>query len=250
MMRKTLTSLVLAAALSTSASWAVGPIDFNADFTNTGWWTAYDIALVLAGNEQIDGTYDGEAPKYLHFRNFCRTTDGSTTTLHWQAPWDETTNTPGAITPGKTIHVGYSTPDNTSTILDAYWTDVYGGRIPGGGIAITAAHIDQAGVTISNSFKDRISISNLSYNLYPTRLDLRQLVGANQALMADLRPLGGPAVLSIDPGQSLRFDFPSPVPPGYAAVVVFNQGGATSTANALSFTQAVPGQGAPVDAVP
>jgi len=68
--------------------------------------------------------------------------------------------------------------------------------------------------------------------------------------MADLRPLGGPAVLSLEPGQSLRFDFPSPVPAGYAAVVVFNQGGVASTANALSFTQAVPGPGAPVDAVP
>jgi hypothetical protein len=249
MMRKTLTSLVLAAALSTSASRAVGPVDFNADFTNTGWWTAYDIALVLAGSEKIDGTYDGVAP-YLHFRNFCHTTDGSTTTLHWQAPWDDSTNAPGAITPGKTIHVGYSTPDNTSEILDAYWTNEYGGRIPGGGIAITRAHIDQAGVTISNSFKDRISISNLSYNLYSTRLGLGQLVGANQELMADLRPLGGPAVLSLEPGQSLRFDFPSPVPPGYAAVVVFNQGGVASTASALSFTQAVPAQGTPVDAVP
>jgi len=246
-MRKTLTSLVLAAALSTSASQAVGPIDFNADFTNTGWWTAYDIALVLAGNEQIDGTYDGEAPKYLHFRNFCRTTNGSTTTLHWQAPWDETTNTPGTITPGKTIHVGYSTPDNTSTILDAYWTDAYGGRIPGAGIAITWGHIDQAGVTISNSLKDRISISNLRYNLRATSLRLGDLVGANEALMSDLLPLSGPGGITLDPGQSVRFNFPSPVPVGYSAVVVFNEFGGNSAdggdlangaAQALVFSQA------------
>jgi hypothetical protein len=238
-MRKTLTTLVLAATLSTSVSWAMGPVDFNADFLNTGTVTAYDIALVLAGNETIDGTYNGEG-SYPHFRNFCQTSDGSTTTMHWQSPWNESTGNPVPITPGTTVHVGYSTPDNTSEILDAYWTDQGGGRIPGGGIAITWGHIDQAGVTISNSLKSRISIRNLRYNLFPQRWPLADLVGTNQALSDSLLPLPGPAALTLDPGQSARFEFPSAIPPGYAAVVVFNEGGSEGAANALVFSQTTP----------
>jgi hypothetical protein len=245
MMRKTLFSVVLAAALSTSASHAAGPVDCNVDLRNLGPWTAYDVAIVLAGNEKIDGTYDGVAP-YLHFRNFCQSTDGSTTTLHWQTPWNETTNTPGVITPGTTIHVGYSTPDNTSEILDAYWTDEDGGRIPGAGIAITGGHIDHSGVTISNSLRSRISISNLRYNLYgiDSRLPLGALVGANEQLMASLRPLGGTEVVTLNPGESLRVNFPSPVPDGFSALVVFTEESGdpktNAAAQALVFTQAQP----------
>ncbi|HEY3568074.1 MAG TPA: hypothetical protein VGP73_09080 [Thermoanaerobaculia bacterium] len=238
-MRKILTTLVLA-TLSTSVSWAAGPVDFNADFLNTGSVTAYDIALVLAGNETIDGTYNGGTSGYPHFHNFCQSTDGSTTTLHWQTPWDDATNSPVPITPGTTVHVGYSTPDNTSEVIDAFWTDQSGGRIPGGGIAITRGHIDQSGVTVSNSLKSRISISNLRYNVYAQAWPLAGLVGANEALIGSLLPLPGPGAVTLDPGQSVRLDFPSAVPPGYSAVVVFNEGGAEGAANALVFTQAAP----------
>jgi hypothetical protein len=237
-MRKILITLVLT-TFSTSASWATGPIDFNADFTNTGTVPVYDIAVVLAGNETIDGTYNGEG-KYPHFRNFCQTSDGSTTTLHWQSPWNEATGNPVPITPGTVVHVGYSTPDNTSEVIDAYWTDLDGGRIPGNGIAITWGHIDQAGVTISNSLSHRISISNLEYHFSSTSWPLAGLVGANDELRATLQPLPGPGAVTLEPGQSVRFNFPSPVPAGYSAVVVFNEGGPESAAQALVFSQATP----------
>ncbi|HKI05382.1 MAG TPA: hypothetical protein VKK31_25605 [Thermoanaerobaculia bacterium] len=228
-MRKTLPLLALTAALAIPAS----AVDINTDLYNLGPATAYDVAIVLEGFEQIDSTYDGWWPYFAnyHFRTFTKSYSGFNTVLHWENPYDETQTppVPTAIPPGTTIHVGYSTVDNTSKIIDMYWTDKNGGRILGGGIAVVGGHIDQAGVTFSNTLSGQISISNIRYALVPTAVELADLTVRNAELMATLQPLPGPGGVTLDRGQSFRVNFPQPVPAGWAAIVVYDTNGGTAT---------------------
>lgn len=243
-MRKALPLFVLTAALALH----VQAMDFNADIMNLGPATAYDIAIVLEGWEQIDDTYDGDSAPYdkYHFRTFTKSYNGLSTVLHWEHPYDETASPPAprSIPPGAEIHVGYSTPDDTSKVIDMYWTDAWGGRIFGGGIAITGGHIDVAGVTFHNSLSSRLSISNLRYATPNVPLRLDALNRWNSGLMQTLRPLPGPGGITLAPGQTIFVPFPQQILPGQPVIVVYDTTGPVAedagAARSVVFVQDIP----------
>ena len=243
-MRKTLSLLALTAALALP----VQAVDINVDLNNLGPATAHDVAIVLQGFEMIDGTYDGWFPFFAdhHFRTFSKSFDGLNTTLHWEHPYDETLvpPAPAPIFPGNIIHVGYSTPDKTSTIIDMYWTDLFGNRIHGGEIAVVGGHIDVGGVTFHNTLKSRISISNLRYQFRNVPVRLEELTARNPNVMGALLPLPFPGAITLEPGQSVRVAFPHPALPGHAAIVVYDTIGPSANgapaARSITFVQDVP----------
>jgi hypothetical protein len=230
-MRRLWTVLALGAFLAAPLS----AVDINCDITNVGTATAYDVAIVLAGMEQIGITYDGWPFHPDHrFRSFTKSYTGANTVLHWQSCYDETKTppVPTSIPPGTTIHVGYTTADHTSTIIDFYWTDQNGGRILGGGIAITGGHIDVNGVTFSNALRNLVSISNARFVILPQPRPLSDLTIRNDELMASLQPFPGPAGITLQPGESFSLPFPQPLPPGATAIVVYDTSSSAEGANA------------------
>src|SRR5580704_2621458 len=99
--------------------------DVNKDLRNLGP-AAHDLAVVLSGPETIIAHYDGYPSG--NFASFSNGLSGSNQLLRWQNFWDGNDN---RIENGQVIHVGWTTADHSSSILDMYWTDVCGNRIPG-----------------------------------------------------------------------------------------------------------------------
>jgi hypothetical protein len=186
----------LACALGASAATATingggGPtaVQCNYDLTNTGSKAAFDVAIVLQGSVSFSEFYNGVfggAPTV--------TTAGGYTTLHWTSP-------PNAIGTNDKIHVGY-TPAGTSDcpVVDIYWTDENGSRIPSSFVGTAWNHLTSTSVTITNRSFHTIQVRDVRWACQATALPLAALNASNDYLSRSMVAIGDAATLA--PGES------------------------------------------------
>ncbi|MCP3139475.1 hypothetical protein [Pyxidicoccus xibeiensis] len=219
--------------------------DYNCDLTNAGGTTAYDIAVVLSGTENITSTFDGYSDgSFLHghFHNVTHTpTAAGDTVIHWMNM--EGNDSP--IPPGKTIHVGWQSEDCKSTIKDMYWTDKYHRRIRGSVVHDTSHGIFYRDsrwpvLNLGNWLETRVPITvrNLRFAVVPRALPLAALASNNRELVASLRPVSD-AAITLAPGQEVSVAIPAAVEPDQAVVAFFETGLEGSAARVGNFVQQV-----------
>jgi hypothetical protein len=224
-MRKTLITLALFSVLAGPAA----AYDCNIDLKNTGFRTAWDVAVVLEGQENVTGTYNGV------FQSMCHDRTGTDTILHWEnpkgAPFDD------GIQPGEEIHVGWSVADGNSRPRDMYWTDEFGRRIPGSKIMTVTGYIGTGGIVFSNGTPDYVVIGPPKYTVRDRAWALADLVVANAELMGALTPLAADSV-TLAPGAELFVPYPAGgVPVGATVVSVYETTSPGGAAQARVFVQ-------------
>jgi hypothetical protein len=246
---KSLASYVLALALPAVAAATVNggappPVQVNKDLTNLGP-AAYDVAIVLAGQETITDWFDGHhsGPKVGWFDSR-DVTQGANTIIHWQTfsdvDIDEADNN-GQIDTNQTIHVGFSTADGDHKILDMYWTDPDGRRIPGSVVYDEDAHATYRGDrftwTWANELAEAapVSVGNIRYAVLSEPLPLAQLNSENAVLADALRPLDPGFVLA--PGEQRAIELPVSVPAGSAVLTVYESSAPESGAVVVNYIQ-------------
>lgn len=204
--------------------------DTNVDLKKQGGDDAWDVAIVLAGDEHVTNTYDGYSS--CHFDTKTIDSAGSNTVIHWETP----TGSVGGdgIQDGEVIHVGFSTADHDADIVDSYWTDEDGARIFGSKILIVGGHIGRDRVRVTNNFPLVAEVS-VRAATFDGALPLEVLNARNDELMAQLEPLGGPFILL--PGDEMVLPFEMPAPDGGAVVVLIESQGDGSQAVAMNFQQ-------------
>lgn len=210
--------------------------DVNKDLKNLGP-AAYDIAVVLAGTESVVAHYDGYP--WANFGGFSNGPIGPNHLLHWQYFWDGTDN---RIDNGQIIHVGWSTADHSSTVVDMYWTDQCGRRIPGSIVYnITSNWTYESSrrectATWTNHFDNEplVEISNIQFAVRPERYNLADLNGANEELVRSLQPLTDRRV-TLCHGQT----FSASIPDSFAqnVVLVYDVNSRGSAAASRDFVQ-------------
>lgn len=132
MLKKAL--LVIATVLVVTSSVMAYDWYFNKDLYNVnvfGMQPAYDLAVIIPANCTVGWHYDGYQSRY-HFHNFTNYTIASVfRILHWSYPHnDSRPNPPHPIPFLQFVHVGAAGWGRPFRILDMYWTDKYGARIP------------------------------------------------------------------------------------------------------------------------
>ncbi|HXU45859.1 MAG TPA: hypothetical protein VN783_10050 [Thermoanaerobaculia bacterium] len=166
-------------------------IQCNYDLTNTGSKDAYDVAVVLKGNVSVSGFYNGI------FGSPTVTVVGGNTVLHWANP-------PGPVGKNDKIHVGY-TPVGTSDcpVIDIYWTDASGNRIPTSFVGTAWNHTTGTSVTITNRSFGNILISDVQYACQSAPLPLDALNATNEYLAQAMVPIAGTFTLGAGETQVL-----------------------------------------------
>lgn len=215
------------------------PLDVNKDLTNRGP-AAYDLAIVLQGLETLTNSFNGHTggDKVGWFDAPSTTTVGGNTVIHWQNFADGTDN---QINNNQTIHVGFSTADGTHTIVDMYWTDIHGNRIPGSVVYdVSTGQTYKSGQLNwqwANNFATaaQISVSNVRYAVFPQPFPLAQLNGENAELARALATLTPDFVLG--PGEQRSIALPASVPQGSAVITVYETSAPGTGANLVNFVQ-------------
>ncbi len=239
-MRLSMTIAWAALAMITSA--ALG-YDVNKDLVNTGTQPAHDLAIVLAGTETVTGHYDGYPGR--RFGSFSWGPSGANTLLHWQNVIEPSGN--GVIDPGEMVHVGWTTADHSSHVLDMYWTDASGNRIPGSKILnVTSGWTyETAGFVVvdwHNIFTTDwgevfpIEILELAVGVFPEPWPLAELNWENQLLNDMLVPMPGGSFV-VGPQEAMTLTLPFDVPPGSAVVLRYFVTGPGSDAFATDWVQ-------------
>jgi hypothetical protein len=224
------------AGLSLLWAFSVLAYDVNKDLRNLGP-AAYDIAVVLAGNESIIGHYDGYPSG--KFASFSHGPHGANYRLHWQHFWDGNDN---RIDNGQVIHVGWSTADHASSVLDIYWTDQCGERIAGSVVYnITSGwtYESSSGVchaTWNHNFagESLVEISNIQFATSFDSYALADLNGQNRVLAQNLRPLHDGNVTLCN-NQSFSIAIPESL--GRSVVLVYDVNARDSSAQSRDFVQ-------------
>lgn len=230
--------LLISSFLGTSSARA--NYNINKDLVNLGP-TAYDLEVILQGATPILSHYDGPYPSGITFGTFSAQVKGRTTRLHWQSP-----NRP--INTGETVHVGWTTP-NHATILDMFWTDRAGRRIPGSVVHETAAHGFNNGMSFSMSLDNyfagkgmplkHLLVSDIQYAVLSDPIPLEDLNGGNQGLAAQLQPLD--LEFDIPPGESICFPLPES---GNVVVLVYQVTTPDGQSQSQDFVQIVAAEAA------
>jgi len=117
-------ALVFGALSTTSFGYEV-----NKDLKNLGA-AASDLTVVLSGTENVASHFDGYTSGTLQgrFKSFATGPSGANTEMKWDNFVDGGNN---QIDTNQTIHVGWSTSDNSSNVKDMFWTDATGQRMSG-----------------------------------------------------------------------------------------------------------------------
>lgn len=226
-----LSLFALLAARSASADYCI-----NKDLVNLGP-PAYDIAVLITGNQPISLHYDGWTGAV--FSSFTTTLSGANELLHWQNL--NGTNAPiptGSGSGPAQVHVGWCTvsPNN---ILNMYWTDLSGAQIPTGIVDQVGGHASTnstPGVLWDNTTNHPITVGHVYYAHFPTRWPLAQLNRNNRTLAAALQPVPGGTSVTIDAGKSAGLTLPN-VKSGDWVVIVHDVTGAKSQAAVTDFVQ-------------
>jgi hypothetical protein len=241
---KFLQFIVVLLVLTVLSTLGLQGYDVNKDLKNLGP-IAFDVAVVLNGHEDVIAHYDGyqSGSKHGHFSiyNPGKDADGNTI-LHWQGFTDGDNN---AIDNGQVIHVGWSTKDKSSKVIDMYWTNYQGRRIMGNVIInITPGWVTTDGmvdVTWRNDFVQPsiINIRNLHFTTTDMEIPLAELNAENNFLQNNLIafPTGGD--FDIAPGEEVTLRIPTVVLNGTALVLRYEVMGTGSDAEALDFVQFV-----------
>lgn len=220
-------TLILALAVSPLAAY-----DCNIDIKNTGTQVAWDVAVVLEGIENITRTFDGYSTG--RFQTLTKNTSGPNTVLHWEHPTGSIAG--NGIDPNEIIHVGWSTTDQNSHVVDMYWTGEEGERLFGSNIRVTLAQIIGNRVTFSHAFASAgVDLRHIRYSIRPHRWDLPLLNPSNATLMASLRPLE--SFLHLEPGDVVTLTIPEAVPAGAAVTLVYEAGSPDSDGLSTVFVQ-------------
>jgi hypothetical protein len=243
---KSLASLALAFVLPAAATavqnGAGGPggVQVNKDLQNLGP-AAYDVAIVLQGSETLTNSFNGYHSGDIvgWFNAPTTTTVGGNTVIHWQTFRDDDNN---QIDRNQTIHVGYST-NGSHTVVDMYWTDINGNRIPGSVVYDVKANAtyrtNRFSWTLSNQFANAadIAISNVRFAVLSSPLPLGDLSRNNIELANALSAIDGG--LTLAPGEARSIDLPVAVAPGSAVVLVYEVSAPESSAVVTNYVQAI-----------
>jgi hypothetical protein len=223
--------LSLLAARSASADYCI-----NKDLVNLGP-PAYDIAVLITGNQPITFHYDGWTG--MVFNTFTPTLSGANELLHWQNLNGINAPIPTGSGSGPAqVHVGWCTlsPNN---ILNMYWTDLSGAQIAGSIVDQVGGHASgssTAGVQWDNATNHPITVSHVYYARFSTRWDLGQLNRNNTSLKNALLPVSGGTSIIIAAGRSATLSLPG-VKSGDWVVVVHDVTGSQSKAAVTDFVQ-------------
>ena len=229
--------------------WAPGNARWywNKDFHNGGRDTAYDFVVVFREpnvqlNWHLDGLWTGFSYHGLitpfstydhHFKNFQTWQANGHTYVRWWNP-----NVP--IPPCNIVHVGLGGTDAvTPTVIDWYWTDRNGRRIPRSVVRNLGWHgrnvsgnnfrvvlpnvitpLDSAGGVIQDSWAvpTPVRVSNLRYVLTSEAIPLYDLTSFNRRLNDSLLQPYSPDTARVAPGDSVALTFPNAQPGQYAIV--------------------------------
>ncbi len=236
--------LILTLASLTTSTAAFADYCINKDFTNTGSVPAYDIIILITGNQPINTIFYGFAAGPIPgtslvsagiFKNFSALLQGGNELLHWQ-------NLNGAndvINPGAFVHVGWCT-SSANNMVNVQWSDINGAPLPGSVIQETGVEPwPNHGLQWQNIFATDTApavIGNIRYALLAAPFTLDQLNPANDQLVGELKPLPGPATVTLAPGAS----FTAPVPGGTTGqwvAVVYDVNGKGSGAATTDWVQ-------------
>lgn len=242
-MKYKLLPLIALAALAAAHADAHAGRCVNKDLKNLGP-TAYDVAVVLSGNQYIPWHYDGYAlgtgnGKEGVFSSFSVAAPGSDTLLHWQDFWDGVDT---AINTGQTIHIGWCT-SGKSSIRNMYWTDRNGRPLPLSIIYNIVPWYSQDAAGFSravfvNLFGRPIFIRKLAIAVVPVALPLDRLNTENGELAAAMQPVPGGEGILVDAGARVEIPLPG-VNLGDTVVARFSVDGSEGSAEALDFVQAI-----------
>lgn len=224
--------------------------DVNKDLKNLGP-DAHDLAVVLSGSETVTSHYDGYPiglPKGGKFGSFAHgpNADGNTV-MHWQNFKDGKDTT---INTGQVIHVGWSTSDHSSSVIDMYWTGKDGQRLPGSVIFNLTSNwrYEQSFVWVNwlheYAGNSAIEIRNVHFAVIAAPIPLDTLNTENAMLDEQLQPLPGGENFEIVPGEEVSLQIPEEVMPGSAVVLRYEVLGTGSDAESLDFVQFVVEDGA------
>jgi hypothetical protein len=211
-MSKYMTVLIIGMVLILSAPLVA--YDVNKDIHNRKNPSAYDVAVILKGTETVTAHFDGytAGTKRGRFGTFTWGPDGANTKLHWQSFTDGDNN---AIDSCQTIHIGWSTGDHNSEILDMYWTDIAGQRIPGSSLYNITTNWTYASLDLylqwHNVFTpdggsgDTIKVITVYYAELDNAIPLDSLNTENPTLASQLQLIGDDTVaIAAGGGYSLR----------------------------------------------
>jgi len=205
--------------------------DTNVDLKKQGGDTAWDVAIVLAGQEDTTDTYDGYPSG--RFQTVTVDSAGANTVIHWENPTGSVAG--DGITDGEVVHVGFSTADHDASIADSYWTDENGARIFGSTVLIVGGHVGSDWVTVENTFPMAADIRSIRVGTFPAPLPLADLNARNLALLDQLVPVSGPMILL--PGDTVSFPLAVPAVPGGSVVLLVEASAPDSDAVAMTFQQ-------------
>jgi hypothetical protein len=199
--------------------------DYNKDIQNKGP-NAHDVTVRIPGHQVINWHWDD----YGHFGSFAYGPTGPNTDLRWNNFWDGTDD---EINTNQWVHIGWTSDAHEMGILDMWWTDESGHRIPGSVVYNdftkwtyeTSTHT--VTLTWDNDFvpdpafgsPQTISVSNVHFAILPAPIALADLNGENDSLAAHLQPLPNGCCLSIPPNQSVTMSIPVPVAEGAQVVI-------------------------------
>jgi hypothetical protein len=211
----------------------------NKDLKNLGP-TAYDLAVILSGNQNVTSTFNGysSGSKAGRFGSVGIGPSGGNTKIHWQNFKDGHDT---AINTGQVIHVGWCTTAQ-SNVNNMYWTDKQGNPIPGSVVYnITSGWRYTTNFLVLvfyNQFPVPVRISNIAWAAFPTPFGLDQINTENMELNDALQPLPGGESVWVAPGAVVEIPLPD-VAPGWALDLRYSVSGSGSDAEALDFIEDV-----------
>lgn len=203
---------------------------------------AYDIAVLISGNQPVTFHYDGWAGGT--FSSFTVTPSGGDELLHWQNlngsndPIPTGVIPPPPAEPVAQIHVGWCTVNPNDT-LNMFWTDLSGVEIPGGIVFQVSGHQSGspiAGVQWDNATNHPITVTNTYYSLSRTPWKLAALNRDNKVFAQGLRALPGGKSLTIAAKGRAELALPG-ARPGDWVVLVHNVTGSGTRAVVKDYVQ-------------
>jgi hypothetical protein len=192
-----------ALAISSLAAVAGSATTCNIDFTAAISATAYDFALVLPNHSTITGNYNGTQGSDDVFSNFGVSYPTSNTTLlHWTQPQNPIVN-------GTSIHVGWTTSDNTCpACITGYFTDQNCNEIPNTTVTVLVIdHVTGTTGFFENTCGVPITVTNVRAACLTAPLPLAELNRTNTQLGSELRTVSSGGTLQ--PGGQLMVPLPT-----------------------------------------
>jgi len=204
-------------ALLLTAGSASADYCINKDIIKLGTTPAYDLAIRITGNQPVTWRYDGVASNNTLFSTFTNTPSGTSEILHWS----NLMGTDQPISNSVKYHVGWctKTPNN---IIEMYWTDENGNRVPKSVVCQTGAHSSNnstPGVQWNNVSAAWLNVNNATFAVSKTAWNLAELNRENRVLASQLAPLPGGESLPLEPGATVELAVPGAVRGDWVVIV-------------------------------